>query len=565
LFKRYQNENYSEHTPLFYTLKQVCNPTFVCLDLFDKNLFAGKELKFKIYLFNELPKQLENVTVAVKLTGKGLEYTGKIDAGNLKNGEKKIISFKYNIPPGCSTGDSVIKLIMYADGKEISQNEYKFFVLGKEKMLKTVPSEKKIALFLQASEKQEQDSPENTAKILNSLGIKYTRIQKMGNLDKFDILIIAQNSMSAISTLNAQKTLINWLQKGGVILCFEQNTNKAIPFLPGMGNFYSNKTVLADVFDMRHPVFKDLNHWNFRCWNGDDGTISSSHLIPLNMGILAASSGSPHKDKWGMAIAEIGVGKGRVLFSDLLATRQYTKDSAATKYIQNLLSYCLGDNLRKNIYQLEAKKKKVTLDLKINKGKSHFIDLKKIANMGFADKKARDKKGGWIDEGPANDLSEFEPGTKTFLGVPFEIIDPEKNQGKSCVVLCPPKGGRRHAFLPKKTRFDVNKTYVKRIFFLVAAVWSKGNIGEFVINWEDASSPHATVPLEVGVNLRDWSSKADKTLPEGHVAWTSLTGRSIYLIEWKNPEPQSTIRTVDFKSAGCASMIILLGVTVETK
>ena len=64
------------------------------------------------------------------------------------------------------------------------------------------------------------------------------------------------------------------------------------------------------------------------------------------------------------------------------------------------------------------------------------LDLTAVANRGFADDVSGDGKGGWTDQGAQNDLSGFDlRGKSNLKGVEFDIIDPEKNGGRSCVVL----------------------------------------------------------------------------------------------------------------------------------
>ncbi|MBR0459903.1 MAG: hypothetical protein IJJ26_11755, partial [Victivallales bacterium] len=63
------------------------------------------------------------------------------------------------------------------------------------------------------------------------------------------------------------------------------------------------------------------------------------------------------------------------------------------------------------------------------------LDLRPACNMGFRDEVEDDNKGGWTDQGPANDLRMFPVGSQTFCNTTFDIVDPKKNAGKSCIVL----------------------------------------------------------------------------------------------------------------------------------
>ena len=50
-----------------------------------------------------------------------------------------------------------------------------------------------------------------------------------------------------------------------------------------------------------------------------------------------------------------------------------------------------------------------------------FVDLKSAVNRGFRDETAGDGRGGWFDQGPANDMSGFKSGVRNFSGVPFRM------------------------------------------------------------------------------------------------------------------------------------------------
>ena len=58
-------------------------------------------------------------------------------------------------------------------------------------------------------------------------------------------------------------------------------------------------------------------------------------------------------------------------------------------------------------------------------GRFQTIDIRKAANSTYSDETANDDKGGWTDQGAANDLRMFKPGLVTKHGVPFRTIDPK--------------------------------------------------------------------------------------------------------------------------------------------
>ena len=73
-------------------------------------------------------------------------------------------------------------------------------------------------------------------------------------------------------------------------------------------------------------------------------------------------------------------------------------------------------------------------NLKLEAGDT-VLDLRNVANMGYADPVANDGKGGWSDQGPENDASEFRRKQTRFGNVPFHLTDPAKNQGKSVLTF----------------------------------------------------------------------------------------------------------------------------------
>ncbi len=63
------------------------------------------------------------------------------------------------------------------------------------------------------------------------------------------------------------------------------------------------------------------------------------------------------------------------------------------------------------------------------------VSLRGVANRGFRDEVEDDRKGGWTDQGPTNDLAAFTPGTQALAGVTFDVADPATNDGRAALVL----------------------------------------------------------------------------------------------------------------------------------
>ena len=133
------------------------------------------------------------------------------------------------------------------------------------------------------------------------------------------------------------------------------------------------------------------------------------------------------------------------------------------------------------------------------------VDLRQTANMAFRDEVGDDKKGGWTDQG-TNDLRSLPLGLRTFGGIPFDIIDPKTNEGRSCIVLA----GKERTYFPLERQVAIGHD-AKMLYVLHAGAWvpRTGRVGEYRVEYADGttytphkfsvSSPTGFVPISKDV------------------------------------------------------------------
>lgn len=142
------------------------------------------------------------------------------------------------------------------------------------------------------------------------------------------------------------------------------------------------------------------------------------------------------------------------------------------------------------------------------------IDLRTVSNMGFQENsRANDGLGGWTDEGAGgNDLRNIPVGRQLFGGVPFSIVNPAENGGRSCIVL----GNAVKRHLPDAVEIPMN-AHARSLYFLHASAWgAKGEkIGSYRIRYADGGG--CDIPLVIGKNITDWWTPAE--LEEAVVGW----------------------------------------------
>jgi len=187
------------------------------------------------------------------------------------------------------------------------------------------------------------------------------------------------------------------------------------------------------------------------------------------------------------------------------------------------------------------------------------VDLSSVCNMGLADETAGDGKGGWSDEGPFNDMRCLKAGDRTFYGVPFRIIDPEANGGRSIITL---RSRISSQALPQVVTIPMPSRHCRALYFLHAAAWgTPGTIGEYIIVYADGDS--VRLPLTIPGNIANWwdaqrHTETARAVPirvtntaSGKPAW-----RYVRVWEWQNPRHDVAIKTLEVRSAGGQQMLM---------
>ncbi len=171
------------------------------------------------------------------------------------------------------------------------------------------------------------------------------------------------------------------------------------------------------------------------------------------------------------------------------------------------------------------------------------VDLTRQVNRGFADPVAGDGLGGWTDEGPEDDLHYMPTGLLTLYGVPFRVIDPADNRGRSCVVLrAGPGPGTRtnRAEYPRSVTIPVGRR-TNVFYFLVGIGWGDpGPAATLTVHYADGQT--ASVLLSGGMNVLNWWNPP---LPnaDDHKFVPARKDRFLYAVQWRwpNSDPDSAI------------------------
>jgi len=185
------------------------------------------------------------------------------------------------------------------------------------------------------------------------------------------------------------------------------------------------------------------------------------------------------------------------------------------------------------------------------------LDLTSFANRDIKDEVAGDGTGGWSDQGD-NDLRMFNMfGAQEMLGVPFDFIDPSKNNNKAVLGL----RGQNDMELPTSVDIPVNSK-TAGAYFVHASPWAAGVCGTYSWVYKDGSE--AYVDIEKNVYICDFWGKS--SYDYCRAAWTATKAdgsqRSLYLFAMNNPYPDKEVDCLRLSTAGGGAYIMIMAITL---
>lgn len=192
-----------------------------------------------------------------------------------------------------------------------------------------------------------------------------------------------------------------------------------------------------------------------------------------------------------------------------------------------------------------------------------FLNFEDAATMGLTDQVENDGKGGWSDQGPANDGSRFNFKQKLFGNVPFLPVDPARNNDKAVITF-------KSAKFPQgieEVTFDLSHQNVSAnyLYLLHTSCWGQtsGTIGTVTVTGRNGKTQ--TIPVKNGRDIADWWTP--RQLPNGHVGatWTTEAGGRVgmYVSRYKLDGNLGDLKSITVRSAGSSSVWIVAGITLS--
>jgi hypothetical protein len=192
------------------------------------------------------------------------------------------------------------------------------------------------------------------------------------------------------------------------------------------------------------------------------------------------------------------------------------------------------------------------------------LDLRPFANMAFRDEVKDGRHTGWTGQ-DENDLRNMPVGMQKLGQIPFDVINPDSNSGKSCVMLYSPAKD----IFPKSAGPIAVGRKADSLIFLHSAAWAtKPDVTAALYRAEYDDGSVMEIPIVVGAQIAEWWSLNAVTDPAACLAMTVKNEGSaagivgIYAYRWKNPRPEQAIRSLTLASAENEPVVGVIAVTL---
>lgn len=506
--------------------------------LFPRSLFAGESSKWTAAVVNVSARDLSNLTLRLTLADRSGDESPVADypVPQVKSFQTFREPVELKLPEKAAGFRQLRLRLLDAAGNEIARNYYDLFLADPSIRTAGIDAARPVFVY----DTGHAGNVGRTLDILKRHGVEAGVCRDVASLRGDELLIVPAEVTPAppIDLANSARAA-GFLEKGGVMLLLEQlNLNSKLP--GGLG-LITAPACFADLVSPDHPVFRGLDQRNFDTWlnRTQKGQLVRVAYPFLSGNTLAAKGVMLGSRNLYSAVVEAKVGKGRLIGSQLNAAALCDVDSSAATWLVNLLRYAAGNSPWEKARPLDVPAGE---QYSVVSGRIRPVDLAPYVNRSFSDEKDGDRAGGWTDQG-TNDFRGMPLGDVPAAGVPFRIVDPAANGGKSCIVL----HGTHRPYFPESVSGIKVGGHVSRLFFLHTSAWGNQWLcGAYRMHYADGTT--ADFRLQGGRNIADWWSPWP--LPEAKIGLRQGgDGVGLYVAEWVNPHPEKEVVSFDFLSA----------------
>jgi len=262
------------------------------------------------------------------------------------------------------------------------------------------------------------------------------------------------------------------------------------------------------------------------------------------------------------AMAKIPFGKGTFIIDQVLWQEGYGVEFEKCARLINALLTNVGVRVKPALHE---DKKETYVQVGLADYANHPLDGDLIQLRYFPV-----DISGKNEQGVAAPIPDFPPITY-LAGVPFKIIDPRGNNGRSILVLrAQVKEVAKAREMPKSIPGIKVNERADKMYFVHTCAWSQqGRIKSgaeafsYLIHYEDGST--VKIPAIYQQNVDDWWRA--QRLGGAKIAWKGAcplySPVALYFIEWENPYPKKLITSLDFVGEDNPGIPVLIAVSIS--
>ncbi len=184
------------------------------------------------------------------------------------------------------------------------------------------------------------------------------------------------------------------------------------------------------------------------------------------------------------------------------------------------------------------------------------LDLRDAATVDFH---GETPGRGWTMESPDNDLRNIPVGRQVFCGIPFDVIDPARNDRRACAALSVSGGP-----FAERAVVETAGATARSIYFLHAASNTGEVAGEYAIHYADGTSE--ALYLRMGKEITGWWTPDDTRL--ARLAWwgenAAFENVGVVAFGWNNPHPDRPIASIQMSAPASGGILLVLAVTLSS-
>ncbi len=295
-----------------------------------RQLFSPGVKNVECVVVNDTDSALEDVRVAISLrTENGGIHLGECAFDRIAVFEEGVRQFNLEIPDGL-TGDGEVCLELTGPNGIKARNGYRVRLHSLAKAYAPIVGAHEVSLA---------GTDAKMENILGRLAIPYAVTGGGKERWRPGSAVIVPPGVAYDSAVAR-----TFVQNGGTLLILEPQNEQMMGFQELFTAAGTNH--LVEVVLPAHPVFDGLTSADFDTWaERPFGAPVTRMVAPMGLGVLTSRPRYiRYKTECGMALCEYRVGDGRLIISTMAAEGLLGRNSAATRYLRNLLAYVSRGN-----------------------------------------------------------------------------------------------------------------------------------------------------------------------------------------------------------------------------